>query len=106
MSFPNQRLAVYVEPCGYIRGNEFISARLVGPHPIWNFSVEVKMRQSAIDKINALAGRADFPKLGVFKRGVPVLLIQGIHSVPGDIISWKGFESEKSAHSMLDPLLG
>lgn len=105
MNFPNQRLRVYVESQGYIRGNEFLAAKLVGPDPIWNFSVEVKIRESAVKKINALAGRADLPKLGVFKRGIPVLLIQGIHRIPGDVISWTGFDSEKSARSMLESLL-
>lgn len=105
MSFPNQRLPVYVESQGYIRGNEFIAAKLVGPQHALDFCVEVKMRKSAVTKINALAGRADLPNLGVFKRGVPVLLIQGIHRIPGNVIAWSGFESEKSARSMLESLL-
>jgi len=107
MSFPNQRLPVYVEATAYIRGNELVSARLASFRRVWDgFSVELKLRRSAVDKMNALAARSELPKLGVFKRGAPVMLIQAVYAIPADVLVWTGFPTEQKAREMLDSLFG
>src|SRR5581483_3339527 len=73
VAFPNQRLLpVFVEPHAYIRGNEFVSARLAGPDEAGYFSVEVEVRETAARKINKLAKKSERVGMGVFRHGRPV----------------------------------
>ena len=101
--FPNQSaLPAYVERNAYIRGNEFVAARLVGPDIDGYYSVELEVRQSAAKKIDDLAKTNGAAGLGVFRRGEPVQLIQAVRGISGRTLSWHGFESQQAARMMLD----
>lgn len=101
--FPNQGLLpAYIEQYSYIRGNEFIAARLVGPDDDGYYSVEVELRETAAKKINQLAMMPRVTGLGVFKRGEPVQLIQVVHGISGRVLVWHGFENEQEAKVILD----
>ncbi len=100
--FPNQSfLQVFVEPHAYIRGNEFLGARLVGPDKAGYFSVEVELRTSAARKIDRLAKRQEPVGLGVFRRSQAVELIQAVRGVSGRRLAWYGFENEVKARMVL-----
>jgi hypothetical protein len=100
--FPNQALLpVFVEPHAYIRGNEFVAARLTGPDEAGYFSVEVELRETAARKIDKLAKSPQSVGLGVFRRGQAVQLIQAVRGVSGRNLAWYGFENEEKARAIL-----
>ena len=100
--FPNQALLpVFVEPRAYIRGNECVAARLVGPDKGGYFSVEVELRESAAKKIDRLAKSQEPTGLGVFRRGQAVQLIHAVRGISGRNLAWYGFENEQEARAVL-----
>jgi hypothetical protein len=101
--FPNQQLLpAFVEPHAYIRGNEFVAARLIGPDQHGYFSVQIQLREAAARRIDKLAKRSERCELGVFRRGQPVQLIQAVHGISGRHLAWYGFETEQKARAILD----
>jgi hypothetical protein len=92
---------VFVEPHAYIRGSEFVAARLAGPDEAGYLSVEVELRETAARKIDRLAKSSESIGLGVFKRGQPVQLIQAVRGVSGRNLAWYGFENEQKARAVL-----
>jgi hypothetical protein len=105
--FPNQsKLPAYIERHAYIRGNEFVAARLVGPDSDGYYSVQLEVRESAAKKIDDLAKRKPNMGLGVFRRGEPVQLIHAVRGISGRTLSWHGFEAEQEARAMLEVLGG
>jgi hypothetical protein len=97
MHFPNQGLLpVFVEPHAYIRGNEFVAARLAGPDKYGSYSVELEVREAAAEKIDRLAKSREPKGLGVFRRGQAVQLIQRVRGISGRKLEWHGFDSEQA----------
>jgi hypothetical protein len=100
--FPNQALLpALVELHAYIRGNEFVAARLAGPDKDGYFSVEVELRETAARKIDRLAKRQEPIGLGVFRRGQAIQLIQAVRGISGRNLAWYGFEDEQKARAVL-----
>ena len=100
--FPIRRyLPVFVEPHAYIRGNEFVAARLVGPDEAGYFSVEVELRETAAKKIDRLAKSPESVGLGVYRRGQAVKLIQAVRGISGRNLAWYGFENKPEAMAVL-----
>ena len=99
---PNQALLpVFVEPHAYIRGNEFVAARLVGPDEAGYFSVEVELRETGAKKIDRLANSPEPVGLGVYRRGQAVKLIQAVRGISGRNLAWYGFENKPEATAVL-----
>jgi hypothetical protein len=100
--FPNQSLVpVFIEPHAYIRGSEFVSARLAGPDELKRYYLELELRETAARKIEKLAKRTETTGLGVFRRGQPVQLIQAVRGISGRTLAWYGLETEDEAKALL-----